>query len=47
MLNDSLDVEEEDKQLTINSESESANDESILKFGEDDLEIPAFLRNSN
>ena len=47
VLNDSLDVEEEDKQLTINSESESANDESILKFGEDDLEIPAFLRNSN
>ena len=47
VLNDSLDVEEEDKQLTINSESESTNDESILKFGEDDLEIPAFLRNSN
>ena len=47
VLNDSSDVEEEDKQLIINSESESTNDESILKFGEDDLEIPAFLRNSN
>ena len=38
---------EDNKQLKIDAEADSSDDENILKFGEDDLEIPAFLRNSN
>ena len=48
VLNESTNIEEEeDKQLSIDSESNNTDDESVLKFGEDDLEIPAFLRNGN
>jgi len=48
ILNDNFESQkQEDKQLKIESESDNINDENILKFGEDDLEVPAFLRNSN
>ena len=38
----------EDKQLSIDSDSNQDNKESTnLIFGEDDLEVPAFLRNGS
>ena len=43
---DMKESEEESAQLSIDSDSQDSS-EATLTFGEDDLEVPTFLRNNN
>ena len=45
--NNVIDKSEDDYELDFNSDNIKKNDDTMLKFGDDDIDIPTFLRNSN
>ncbi|MBJ47774.1 MAG: cell division protein FtsZ [Candidatus Marinimicrobia bacterium] len=45
--NNVIDKSEDDYELDFNSDNIKKSDDTMLKFGDDDIDIPTFLRNSN
>jgi len=45
--NNVIDKSKDDYELDFNSDNIKKSDDTMLKFGDDDIDIPTFLRNSN